>query len=248
MKGTPDLIAFNKYFAGSYFGDSEIFCQMLRDSTVMCLTDVNALVLSKDNLTQVIDKDIEVGKKMSMIAFEKAQVHVRKIIDALVNEEKYDQLAKRLYPDMTIKRNTAAEFIRNLITKYIKSKKSNLTKNERKLVRAFSREEDILSSKLVALSPLKIPTINETKQVQKLKNNREKAKYQDDLIRMKKTAKDIQDAALKIKANNRMINSRFYDIQETGRQISQKLESTEDLVYRLLVRVDPDNQYKPSEE
>ena len=65
---------------------------------------------------------------------------------------------------------------------------------------------------------------------------------------MKKTAKDIQDAALKIKANNRMINSRFYDIQETGRQISQKLESTEDLVYRLLVRVDPDNQYKPSEE
>ena len=35
INGKPQLIAFNKYLAGSYFGDSDIFCCKLRDSTAM---------------------------------------------------------------------------------------------------------------------------------------------------------------------------------------------------------------------
>lgn len=107
MKGSSNLIPFNKYLSGSYFGDSDIFLNQLRDSTAMCLVEVNALVLSKDDLTYVISKEEKVGRDMSILAYEKANVHIKRMIDGLVNEEKVYKFAHRKYPDLNMKRNTA---------------------------------------------------------------------------------------------------------------------------------------------
>lgn len=205
------------------------------------MTEVNALVLTKEDLSYVISKDKEIGNKMALLAYERATQHVKRIINSLVREGRVKEFAKRVYPDAAIKRKTAAEFLRKLIRNYLENKPAALNNNERIMLRSLNDEEELRSSKIPQIQ-VEPPSAKETEQIEQIKFNREKSKYEDDLLNMQKHAKHIQTSALRIKTNNRMINNRLLDIQETDRLISQKNESMEDLVYRLLVRVDPQPQ------
>ncbi|CAI2382508.1 unnamed protein product [Moneuplotes crassus] len=242
INGESKLIAFNKYKAGSYFGDSDIFCSQLRDSNAMCLQDVNALVLSKKDLETVIGKDKKTGDKMALLAYKRANVHASRMIDALVKEDRVYEFVHRVYPEMNIKRNTACDFLREYIQNYIKNKHDKLTPNEKQILAAFNKENKMISTKKVVEedSATNIPTIEEYKEMEKLKYNREMAKYQPGLAKIRKTAKSIQSATLKIKANNTpsASHSKLHEITQTSSLIAQKNESIEETLYRLLVRLD----------
>jgi hypothetical protein len=185
LNGAPNLLAFNKYEAGSYFGDSDIFCQQLRDSTAMCLSDVNALILSKDDLSYLIEKDNEIGKQMSLVAFEKANQHIKKMIHALIDNNLVKKFAKCLYPDLKAKRNTAAEYARNLMSNYFEVHKKHLTKSEKIVKRALNSEVDLLSSKKVFQEVLS-SDLKEKAKIKNLKEARERAKYTETLEKMRK--------------------------------------------------------------
>jgi uncharacterized tellurite resistance protein B-like protein len=247
-KSKPHLIPFNKYVAGSYFGDSDIFLSQLRDSTAMCLVEVNALVLSKKDLAYLISEEKKVGTDMSILAYERSNVHIERIIDALVKNDVVYTFAHRKYPDLNMTRNTACEFARKYIQKYLDDKIDKLlklTKNEKIVLSALKNEEVLNSagnennesSKDFCVDFYK--ELEEQKKIEQIKYEREISKYDADLSKMRENAKHIQIAALRIKTNNRMINSRLNDIQETDRIISEKQKSIEDSVYRLLVRFDP---------
>lgn len=239
--GASNLVPYNKYIEGSYFGDSDIFMKQIRDSTATWLTEVNALILSKTDLTYVIAKDKEVGDKMSLLAYERSTQHIKRMISALVKENKVSEFAKKLYPDTGVKRNTPAEYARGMIRKYLNSKPGELNKHERKVLRALD-DEDLISSAKIPNIPPESPALDEKLKMEKVKEEREKAKYREDLVSLKKNAKDIQESALRIKTNNRIIGSRLHDIQDTARLVNQKYSSMEDTVYRLLVRVTPEDK------
>lgn len=88
-------------------------------------------------------------------------------------------------------------------------------------------------------APVPAATLDEQRKVEQVKIKREKLKYESDLKKLKKNAKDIQTSTLRIRTNNKLMESRLHDIQESSRLISEKNKSIEDMVYRLLVRVDP---------
>ena len=71
------------------------------------MNDINALVLSKDDLKAVIEKDKTMGDKMALLAYKRETVHIERMIDALVKRNLVDEFAHQVYPDMNIKRETA---------------------------------------------------------------------------------------------------------------------------------------------
>uniref|UniRef100_A0A7S3N8U7 Cyclic nucleotide-binding domain-containing protein n=1 Tax=Euplotes harpa TaxID=151035 RepID=A0A7S3N8U7_9SPIT len=239
INGKPILIPFNKYRPGSYFGDSDIFCKQLRDSNAFCTTDVNVLVLSQDDLISIVQKDEELAETMTMIAMERSSVHIQRMCTALVKHSKVTEFARKIYPDTGVKRNTAAEFARNLVRLYLEKKPKELSKEERMVLRALN-EEKVLSSAVVPEMEVEPLSLEEKQKIEKAKIVREQAKYSEGLGRMRDNAKEIQKSTLRIKTNNRLINSRLNDINESARIISQKQSSMEELVYRILVRVSPE--------
>lgn len=129
--GKPVYVPFNKYTKGSYFGDNDIFCKQLRDSTAMCITEVNILVLSEEDLKIMMEKDDKVAHKMALLAYERNNEHHRRMVHSLVVEDKVNEFATKLYPDTDIKRNTAAEHSRTIVREYLESRPMDeLTKNE----------------------------------------------------------------------------------------------------------------------
>ena len=127
--------------------------------------------------------------------------------------------------------------------KHLQTKIDRLNKNEKIVLRALDREAKILSSKKVLNEEERdIPTPEEVKKMEQMKYDREIKKYDDDLTKMRKNAQHIQNAALRVKTNNRIIHSRLLDIQETDRLVSQKNQSIEESIYRLLVRVNEESK------
>ena len=237
IHGEPIFVSFNKYSPGSYFGDSDIFLKQLRDSSAFWVTDVNTLVIVQEDLQILISKDEELCHYMSTIAFERNSIHIQRMIEALVKQNKVIEFAKKLYPDTGVKRNTSAEYAREFIKKYLESNLKTLTRNEKIVLHALNDEEIHASTLALPEMEIKPPTNEELLKIEKLKLDRENSKYSDSLKKLEDQAKKIQKSTLRIKTNNRVITSRLNDINETARLISQKQSSMEEIVYRLLVRV-----------
>ena len=113
----------------------------------MCITEVNVLVLSQEDLKYVISKDDKVGHKMALLAYERNAEHKRRMIYALVVEEKVNQFATKLYPDTDIKRNTAAEHARMMIKDYLDSKEKDELLHEERIILSALNDELVLSTK-----------------------------------------------------------------------------------------------------
>ena len=80
--GKVNLLAFNLYVEGSYFGDSEIFInedRNQRDCTAMAETECQLLVITRKELTEILKRFKKVHAEMKEIALERKKHHERGI-------------------------------------------------------------------------------------------------------------------------------------------------------------------------
>jgi len=128
---------FNQYVEGSYFGDVDLICGT-HDSVAIPTSEVNLLVLSKLNITRIINKMPKEMKSFIKLAKEREKYHRSLVVRSLQKDKEAYKLFKLTQKLEEIDPNSPAQFVVKLLRTYLE-KKSKQTTFEQRLYRMISK-------------------------------------------------------------------------------------------------------------